>query len=162
MPEPTPEPRARVGSPPPGLDDLFRAEHRGLLRLATLLVGSTAQAEEIVQDAFAVVGERWPTLDNPGAYLRATVVNGGRMVLRRRETEQRYAPPATAPIDAPTELVELRVALDTLPERARTAIVLRYFAGLRDAEIADVLDCRVGTVRSIIHRALRALRKELT
>jgi len=153
----TTEPRARED-----LDDLFRREHRPLVRLATLLVGTPGPAEEVVQDAFAVVGERWDTLDNPGGYLRTTVVNGCRMVLRRRALERRHPVDEPTTIDGPAELVELRAALDTLSERARVAVVLRYFAGLRDAEIADVLGCRVGTVRSTIHRALRALREELS
>jgi RNA polymerase sigma factor (sigma-70 family) len=144
------------------LEALFRREHAAMLRLAALLVGSRAQAEEIVQDAFAAVGERWDSLANPGGYLRTAVVNGGRMALRRRDTERRHVLAVPGVDDMPTELVELRHALDCLGERARTAVVLRYFADLPDAEIAELLRCREVTVRSIIHRALRSLRKELT
>ena len=132
------------------------------MRVAVLLVGSAAQAEEVVQDAFAAVGERWDTIDNPGGYLRTTVVNGCRMVLRRRALEQRHPVDAPVPVDGPAELVELHGAVDVLGDQARTAVVLRYFVGLPDAEIAVVLDCRVATVRSTIHRALRVLRKELS
>jgi RNA polymerase sigma factor (sigma-70 family) len=147
---------------PGPLDALFRRERQPLVRVAVLLVGSAAQAEEIVQDAFAVVGERWDAIDNPGGYLRTTVVNGCRMALRRRALEQRHPGDVPVPVDGPAELVELHGALDALGERARTAIVLRYFVGLSDSEIATVLDCRVATVRSTIHRELRALRKELS
>jgi RNA polymerase sigma factor (sigma-70 family) len=144
------------------LEALYRRERAAMVSLAALLVGSRAQAEEIVQDAFAAVGERWSTLANPGGYLRTTVVNGCRMTLRRRASERRYAPESRGVDNLPTELVELRDALDSLGERARSAVVLRYFADLPDAEIAVALGCREATVRSIMHRALRALRKELT
>ncbi len=133
-----------------------------MLRLACLLVGSRAIAEEIVQDAFVVVGERWAELEKPGGYLRSTVVNGCRMALRRRATERRYAYCDPATIDGPSELIDLRSALGRLSERGRAAIVLRYFVDLPDAEIAELLGCRIATVRSIVHRSLRTLRKELS
>ena len=150
------------GAPPPDLAALYEREHAPMLRLACLIVGSRAIAEEIVHDAFAAVGTRWDQLENPGGYLRTTVVNGCRMALRRRATERRHAHVQPRAIDAPTELVELRSALDRLPERGRAAIVLRYFADLPDDEIAVLLDCKVATVRSIVHRALQILRKELS
>ena len=146
------------------LSDLFDAEQRGALRLATLLVGSVSVAEEVVQDAFASVGERWDEIDRPGAYLRRSVVNGCAMVLRRRETEARYRPLLATPAETelPTRLVELGDALDALTDRQRIAVVLRYFVDIPDAEIADLLEVRPATVRSIIHRALETLRKELS
>jgi RNA polymerase sigma factor (sigma-70 family) len=143
-------------------DALFRVERDGMVRLAVLLVGSWPAAEEIVQDSFSVVLERWDTLDRPGAYLRTVVVNGCRMALRRRETERRHReldPPL--PVDSPAELIELHHALATLPERQRVVVVLRYFADRTDAEIAETLDCRPATVRSLAHRGLTRLRKEL-
>ena len=92
----------------------------------------------------------------------STVVNGCRMALRRRATERRHAGDTTARIDAPTELVELRDALDRLSERERAVVVLRYFVDLPDPEIAELLGCRPTTVRSLVHRSLRKLRKELS
>jgi RNA polymerase sigma factor (sigma-70 family) len=136
-----------------------------MLGLAVLLVGSRAQAEEIVHDGFATVGERLDAVANPGGYLRATVVNGCRMALRRRELERRHAsvtPAALSALDAPSEVVELHCALDALSARERAVVVLRYFADVPDDEIANVLGCRLGTVRSLAHRALRTLRRELT
>jgi RNA polymerase sigma factor (sigma-70 family) len=144
------------------LVSLYDQEHAAMLRLACLLVGSRAIAEEVVQDAFLAVSERWSAIDNPGAYLRTAVVNRGRSVMRRRATERQYATFDAAVVDAPTELIELRAALAHLSERARTVVVLRYFADLPDADIAAVLGCRVATVRSIAHRSLRSLRKELS
>ena len=143
-------------------DALFRVEREGMLRLAVLLVGSRPLAEEIVQDSFSAVLQRWDTLDRPGAYLRTVVVNGCRMALRRRSTEQRHReldPPL--PVESPAELVELHGALAALPERQRVVVVLRYFADRTDVEIAETLGCRPATVRSLAHRGLVRMRKEL-
>jgi RNA polymerase sigma-70 factor (sigma-E family) len=154
---------ATRAGPAPGFDDLYRREQRAMVRLAVLLVGSVPAAEDIVQDAFAAVSTRWEDLDRPGAYLRTSVVNGCRMALRRRDTDRRLNPPAAiAPVELPTDLVELRDALAVLPERQRTVLVLRYLLDVSDAEIAETLSCRAATVRSIAHRALARLRKELT
>lgn len=143
---------------------LYERERAPMLRVASLLVGSRAVAEEVVHDAFVTVGERWAQLENPGGYLRATVVNGCRMALRRRATEMRHPPTGVdgGTFDAPAELVELRAALMHLPKRNRAVIVLRYFLDLPDREIAEIIGCREATVRSIAHCALRALRKELS
>ena len=134
-----------------------------MLRLGILLVDSHAVAEEIVQDAFAVVAQRWSDLERPGAYLRTSVVNGCRMGLRHRDAQRRLDPAELVmPVDAPTELIELHVALSALPERQRLVVVLRYFQDLPDAEIAELVECRPATVRSLAARALRTVRKELT
>jgi len=134
-----------------------------MLRLGVLLVDSRAVAEEIVQDAFAVVAQRWGDLDRPGAYLRTCVVNGCRMALRRRQIQRRLDQPEPAvPVDAGTDLVELHDALTALPERQRVVLVLRYFQDLPDAEIAELVHCRPATVRSLAARGLRSLREELT
>lgn len=134
-----------------------------MLRLAVLLVGSAQQAEEVVQDAFEAVGQRWGSLDRPGGYLRTCVVNGSRAVLRRRELERRHAvAQAAPPVEAPERLIELRDALDRLGERQRIVIVLRYFVDVPDDEIAAALGCRPATVRSLAHRALAVLREELS
>ena len=150
-------------SSPADFDSLFEAERRPMLRLAVLLVDSRAVAEEIVQDAFAAVAARWSDLERPGAYLRTSVVNGCRMTLRRREAQRRLDPPQPMmPVDAPTELIELHRALVGLPERQRIVLVLRYFHDLPDIEIAELVECRPATVRSLATRGLRSLRKELT
>jgi RNA polymerase sigma factor (sigma-70 family) len=156
-------PPAREGSSPPlELAGLYERERLPMIRLACLLVGSRWVAEEIVQDAFVVVGERWSTIENPGGYLRSTVVNGCRMAHRRRRTELGLALLDVTSIEPAGELVELRSALDRLSERQRTSVVLRYFVDLPYAEIAGLLGCREATVRSIVNRSLRILRKELS
>ena len=144
-------------------DGLFAAKRLPMVRLATLLVGSPAIAEEVVQDAFTSVSKRWDSVEHPGAYLRTSVVNGCAQVLRRRTIEQRYRAVRIEVADSelPEQLIDLRSALDRLTHRQRLVMVLRYFADLRDEEIAEELDVQPSTVRSLAHRALAALRKEL-
>ena len=133
-----------------------------MVRLATLMVGSRAIAEEVVQDAFASVSERWNGLERPGAYLRTTVVNGCSQTLRRRSVEDRHRPDTLEITgEIPERLIELRGALDRLTDRQRIVMVLRYFVDMPDEEIAQMLDVRPSTVRSLAHRALAVLRKEL-
>ena len=133
-----------------------------MVRLAALMVGSRPIAEEIVQDAFASVSERWDGLHRPGGYLRTAVVNGCAQVLRRRSVEDRHRMVELAvPDEIPERLIELRSALDRLTDRQRIVVVLRYFADLSDREIARTLDVRPATVRSLAHRALNSLRREL-
>ena len=165
-----PEPVTQEAETPAGgipvRDELFEALYRReqvpMLRLAVLLVGSRAQAEEIVQDAFLSTNERWAAISNPGGYLRTSVVNGCRMVLRHRATEARAELLVVAVVDPPGELMELHDAMRRLSDRQRVVIVSRYFLDLPDLEIADLLEVRETTVRSLAHRALRVLRKELT
>lgn len=142
---------------------LFAAEREAMLRLATLIVGSVAVAEEVVQDAFVVVAARWSSLDRPGAYLRTTVVNGCGQVLRRRGAERR-AFAARGPdvdVELPSRLVELSDALARLSDRQRIVVVLRYLVDLPDDEIASMVGVRSTTVRSLARRGLMVLRKEL-
>lgn len=105
----------------PGLSSLYKHEHTAMLRMATLMVGSVAQAEEVVHDAFVIVGERWDRLERPGGYLRSTIVNGCAQVLRRRETENQANRLSTAALssDLPVHLIEIRDALDQLSDRQR-------------------------------------------
>ena len=144
------------------LESLFLVERVPMVRLATLMVGSRAIAEEVVQDAFASVSERWNGLERPGAYLRTVVVNGCAQTLRRRSVEDRHRPDTLEiPGEIPERLIELRSALDRLTDRQRIVVVLRYFVDMSDDEIARTLEVRPPTVRSLAHRAMAVLRKEL-
>ncbi|MYK88528.1 MAG: sigma-70 family RNA polymerase sigma factor, partial [Acidobacteria bacterium] len=69
-------------------DDFYRAEYAPMVRLARALLDTSESAEEIAQDAFARVFERWDRLDSPGGYLRTAVVNGARSELRKREVRR--------------------------------------------------------------------------
>jgi RNA polymerase sigma-70 factor (sigma-E family) len=159
----TPLPLAAVPSPDGvgtgGFDDLFHAERVPMTRLAYLLVGSEAVAEEVVQDAFAQVYERWDRLDRPGGYLRTCVVHGARRAGKRRSRELRavHDRPTASELDAR----ELLDALARLRPAWRAVVVLRFYGDMTQDEIAEVLDMRVGTVKSTLHRALGQLREEI-
>jgi RNA polymerase sigma-70 factor (sigma-E family) len=142
-----------------------------MVRLAAFLVGDAHVAEDIVQDAFAGVHAHWWQLrDERSAegYLRRAVVNGSRSLLRRRRTARRYTwpvaadePGADSDVLAADEHHRLRRALSQLPRRQREVLVLRYWADLREAEIADAMGISVGTVKSTASRAVRALESVL-
>ena len=143
------------------IEDLYRQRREPSLRLAAFLVGDVTVAEEIVQDAFLEVARRWTGLDNPAGYLRTAVVNGCRSHVRRLATiRHRPLPQPRLHVDAP-EHDELWGVLARLPERRRSALVLRYYEDLPVAEIARLLGCRPGTVSSLLHRGLADLRKVL-
>lgn len=148
------------------LEALYRAEHAPMVRLAHLLVGDRAVAEELVQDAFLRLHPRIDALDEPGAYLRTTVVNLCRGHGRRRATALRHqasfaGSDRTEPPPLPPELDEVWVALQRLPARRRDALVLRYYADLTTDEVARLLATRPSTARSLIRRGLDSLKKEL-
>ena len=141
-------------------EELYAAEHRSMVRLAYTLVDTTEQAQEVVHDAFAAVYERYDRIDNPVAYLRMTVLNRCRRVLRRRMLLRRHPVPPCE--DGTLVFNHVVDAIRRLPHRQRSVIVLRFDLQLTDAEIADTLDVPIGTVKSTLHRAIAALRKELT
>jgi RNA polymerase sigma-70 factor (sigma-E family) len=143
-------------------DDLVAREYAPMLRLAVLIVDDEGDAEEVVQEAFAAVHERWDRLDRPGGYLRGCVVNRARDVLRRRYRAARFrrsAPSRHEPAELGAD--HLLDALDTLTPTRRAAVVLRYYEGRSEAEIAELLGVRPGTVKSMLHRALAQLREEI-
>jgi RNA polymerase sigma factor (sigma-70 family) len=142
------------------LEVLYRAEYIGMVRLAYTLVGSNAEAEEIVQDSFVEISRRLDEIRRPGAYLRTIVVSRCRSTLRRRRLTHQHPP--DRPTDLPAEAESLWDVLGELPEQQRIAVVLKYYCGYRASEIATILDQPAATVRSHLRRALAGLRKELT
>lgn len=141
-----------------GFHDLYRAEYEPMVRLARGLVDGLEIAEEIVQDAFAKVFERWNRLDQPGGYLRTAVVNGARSELRKREVRRRVGlRPMYQP--APGERDYLLDALNQLSPRQKAALVLRFYEGMTEKEIAQAMGVRPGTVKSATSRGLAELRK---
>lgn len=139
---------------------LFHSHQAPMVRLAHLLTGSNAVAQEIVQDAFLEVHRRWRTLDNPRGYLRTCVVNRSRSHLRRRIRERDRAPEPPGPTHDP-ELDETWHALARLRPRQRAALVLRFYEDLTVAEVARTLGCAEGTAKSLIHRGLKQLKEVL-
>ena len=137
---------------------LYETEYRGMIRLAFVMLDSQEQAEDVVHDALARVIERWDRIDNPGAYLRATVLNGARSVLRRRRLIRRHQASEFESTDPEADYLTDLLAILTPTRRA--VIVLRYFEQLTVPEIARTLGIREGTVKSSLHRGLRTLRQE--
>ena len=150
---------------------LFRAHHVELVRLALLMVGDLATAEDVVQDAFEHLHRRWRRLREPGAglaYARSSVLNGCRSVHRRSAVARKHAPRLAGPVthipDAASALAEhgeLLTALRSLSRRQREVLVLRFYADLDAAEIAATLRISPSTVRSTTSRGLAELARLL-
>jgi RNA polymerase sigma-70 factor (sigma-E family) len=151
-------------------DELYRSQWHHLVRVALLLVDDVESAKDCVQDAFVGLYRR--PLRNPDAqlgYLRRSVVNAARSMLRRRGIARRHlrtaqavaVPGADHAVIVSAEHAALMAALRQLPQRQREVLVLRYWSGLPEAEIAAVLGIRPGTVKSAASRALTALENKL-
>jgi RNA polymerase sigma-70 factor (sigma-E family) len=138
--------------------ELYHECFGSMVRLAFVLTGSEALAEDLVQDVFVRVHAKWSRVREPQAYLKRAVVNSCRSAQRRQARDSRRP---VERVEPSVELGgdELSDALARLPYRQRAAIVLRFYQGLPDAEVAAALDCRVGTVASLVHRGLAELRK---
>ena len=144
---------------------LYRDRYGPMVRLAYLLTSNNAVAEELVQDAFVRVYRKMeagdggsPAIDNPAGYLRQAVVNACRSHHRRRFLEQANEPEPPG-VAQPPEIDEMWSALATLTPKRRTALVLRFYEDLKIDEIAEVMGCSPGTVKSLVHRGLASLRK---
>ncbi|MDQ3786625.1 MAG: SigE family RNA polymerase sigma factor [Actinomycetota bacterium] len=140
-----------------------------LMRFATVLTCRTWLAEDLVSDVLGRAFERWERISGmaePHAYVRRMVVNeylSWRRKLTRTSPRAEVEPMAISDgTDERAERDAMIRRLAGLPRKQRAAVVLRYYAGLSDREIATQLGCREPTVRSQIHRALNALRIDLT
>ena len=148
--------------------DFFADQFWSLRRLGFLLTGDWDQAEELAQEAMARTFAAWSRIrgyDRPAAYARKVLVNRHRSLLRRAVVEARHGLTSRAqewhePDFGGDDLV-LWQALRHLPARQRTAIVLRYYLDLPEAEVARLLGVPVGTVKSLVHRGLARLRDRL-
>ena len=157
---------ASVAGEPAGastFEELYRTRRGEATRLAWLLTHDAAIAEDVAQDAFLRLYVMFDEVANPAVYLRRSVVNGVYERVRKRGRERRreglvIAGQPTA-LDGPTGGVLDAIAGLSLDQR--TAVVLRYWGGLRDHEIAETMNIRPGTARSHLSRALSQLRREL-
>ena len=137
-----------------------------LLRTAVLLTGGDRHAaEDLLQNALIKAAGRWQRIDEPEAYVRQVLyrqqISRWRLKWRRRElsvAEPPESPPAPDAASAAEARLVLRAALSRLTARQRTVLVLRYFEDLPEADVARLLGCSVGTVRSTAHRSLARLR----
>ena len=151
------------------LEALYLCHGPEALRLAYLLTGDRELAEDLAQEAFVRVARRLTGLRNADSvrwYLRRTVVNLANSHLRRRRVERAHMPALASSVagvvttDVVTKQV-VRDAIARLSARQRTVVVLRYYQDLTDQQIASVLGCPVGTVKSLLHRAAAILRQHL-
>lgn len=143
-----------------GFAALYEAEVVRQVRSATLLLGSRAAAQDVVHDVFAELLPRWDDVAEPGAYLQRAVVNRCRDVLRRRSVARRYRDLLRVD-DVPAIDAPLYDALAKLPFKQRSAIVLRFYLGLTEAEIAAALGAAPGSVGPWIRRGLDRLALDL-
>ncbi|GHE55108.1 DNA-directed RNA polymerase sigma-70 factor [Streptomyces longispororuber] len=146
--------------------EFVESRSSALLRTAVLLCGGDRHAaEDQLQNALVKVADRWRGIDDPEAYARQVLyrqqISRWRLKWPRREVA--VAEPPERASDGEQGAAELRVlmrgALARLTPRQRTVLVLRYFEDLPEADVARVLGCSVGTVRSTTHRSLARLRR---
>jgi RNA polymerase sigma-70 factor (sigma-E family) len=147
---------------------LYSSHYRALVRLSALLVRDVCTAEEVVQDSFVAMHASWRRLrdtEKALSYLRQSVVNRSRSVLRHRVVVDKNAPkpPPLAPSAEQGAISEFErsavvSALRNLPSRQREAIVLRYYADLSEAQIASAMGISRGAVKSHTARGMSALR----
>ena len=152
---------------------LYQAHALGMIRLAHIMLGDRASAEDVVQEAFCGVYRRWSTLADTGSaigYVRSSVLNGCRSVLRRQARARRRAdsqqptPPGISAEAAAISIEERQQvlrALRRLPPRQREALVLRFYLDLSAEESAATMGIGPGSVRSAIHRGLESLGRML-
>ncbi|MCP3989229.1 MAG: sigma-70 family RNA polymerase sigma factor [Actinomycetia bacterium] len=157
--------RARAGAASSPLastesfDEVYHERFEPMVRLACGFVDRRAVAEDIVQDSFRQLWQRWDSVVAPGSYLRTSVVNGCHNELRRRRVRRDSAHKL---IDGPeADAVYLADALADIPESRRKALVLRFYGGRTMSEIAEAMDIPTGTAKSLIHRGLADLRGAL-
>jgi RNA polymerase sigma-70 factor (sigma-E family) len=146
--------------------DLFREHHLELVRLALVMVGDLATAEDVVQDAVERLHQRRDRLREPEhglAYVRSSVLNGCRSVHRHAAVARKHLPqliPTEADADpeaATADHSELAIALRSLPPKQREVLVLRYYLDLDVAEIASTMRIAPSAVRSNCTRGLATL-----
>jgi RNA polymerase sigma-70 factor (sigma-E family) len=153
---------------------LYQAHALSLARLAFIMLGDTAAAEDVVQDAFLGLYRRWDRLASPAAaqsYLRVSVLNGCRTAQRRRarhgvSTDDAAASGPTlesaeATVVAGEEHRAVLAAIRRLPARQREALVLRYYLDLTEDQTADAMRVSRGTVKSATSRAIAAVGRML-
>jgi RNA polymerase sigma-70 factor (sigma-E family) len=178
--------RIRPASTRPGPAQRSRADFEqfvtassdALLRTAYLVAWDPTEAEDLVQECLLAVARRWPRvrkMDHPHAYARRVLVNlaldGAQRRTRRRQelVGEEAAALAAVPdessarrLEAVGVRAELVQALATLAPRQRAVLVLRYFEDLTEAQVAELLGCSVGTVKSTASRALTRLQASLS
>jgi RNA polymerase sigma factor (sigma-70 family) len=152
------DPVAEVTGDPP---TVFAEEWDPLWRMACLLTGDRQLGEDITQEAFVRWYERRASVENPAAFLRTVVTNLAKGAIRKRAVVSRWSHlfvREASSVDEPEVMSDL---LNLLSVRQRAVIILRFYERRSESEIAEILGCRVGTVKSLSSRALAILRSAL-
>jgi RNA polymerase sigma factor (sigma-70 family) len=160
-----------LSGPPADVDvsfnELYSNTRVAMVRLASLLVASRAEAEELTQDAYIDLFRQWDEVLNPAGFLRTLIVRRCTRSRRRRDTERhklevvgRRDDPFTV-VSGEPELDETVAAVRRLTPERRAVVVLRFYEDMSHSQIAAALDCSEATVRTRLHRALAELRREL-
>ncbi len=162
------EPSVEAHSESLTFDDFYRREYRHVLGLAFVLTGNQWVAEDTAQDAFAAAFRGWRSIvayDSPGAWVRRVTCNRAASVLRRRVREAKALMRLAGRMQTPIELDEgdaaFWQAVRRLPLRQAQAVALRYMEDYSVREIAEVLDCSEGTVKTHLSRARDAVARQL-
>ena len=148
-----------------GLAAACEREHPVLVGALGLYLGDRAEAEDIAQEALIRMIQRWPLdgVDNPGAWVMRVAFNLATSSFRRRSVHRRAfdrLPHHRVAVPEDTaEAIAVRQAVLDLPDRQRQAIVLRYFADLAVRDTAQLMNCPEGTVKTLAHQAIKALRR---
>jgi RNA polymerase sigma factor (sigma-70 family) len=153
-------------------DAVYKAEWRAVTGLAFLFVRSLPVAEELAQEAFARLYGTFDAVDNPAAFLRTAVSRLALNALRHSAVERRYLQGAGAGTTGPaapdgmephalSRHDEMWEALGRLRPERRAVLVLRFYEDMTHEQIAEVLRCSAGTVRSRVRRAIADLRKDI-
>lgn len=153
-----------------GFVDFVSARWSALFRLAYVLAGSQATAEDLLQISLEKTWVHWARvcrMESPDAYVRKVMVNtllSSRRRLAWRREHLRGEPIEVSVPSAESGVVEhslLWPLVCALPERQRAVVVLRFYEDLSEVETAEVMGCAVGTVKSQTHDAMRSLRRGL-
>lgn len=147
-------------------DAFVRDRMPELLRFGHVLAGSADAGADLVQDALERTLAAWPRVRqraDPEGYVRRIMVNRNVSIWRkqRRERIVEEVPDRAASGDAALPDEELQAALAMLPRRQRTVLLLRFAEDLSEQQVADLMGCSVGTVKSQTHKALAKLRTRL-
>ena len=153
---------------------LYQAHAVRMIRIALLMLGDRAAAEDVVQDAFLGLFRRWDGLHDTGkveAYIRSAVLNGCRDAIKRRSRRDRRdraavfdlgeLPSAEAAALISEDRRRILAGLRLLPGRQREALVCRYYLELSEEETASAMGVSRGTVKSTSSRAIAALGRML-
>jgi RNA polymerase sigma-70 factor (sigma-E family) len=149
--------------------DFYRSHWAATVRLAHVLTGDQSIAEDVAQEGFLRLHPNFDRIENPGGYLRSIIVNLSNEYHRRRARDRRRTTRISQEGDRarlvarPEDVAddELLSAVDQLPYRQKAVLVLRYYEGLSEQEIAKAMGVRSGTVKSLASRGLKRLSKEV-